>query len=299
MKLKFDKIFFLILSCFMAVGAVAQNGSISGKVTDTETKEPLFGATVFIVGTYKGASVDFDGNYKIEDVKPGDYTIRVSYVGYADKVQGGVSVKAATNKVLNFTLESRATSLKEVVIEGDAAIIDLESAKSEIRVSSEYIKEMNVRNVQDIVSMQAGVNVTPDGLQIRGGRVYETQYLVDGINAQDPLAGTGFGVNVGAGSIGDVSVVTGGAGAEFGDGSSGVVSTRIKEGGDKFEMAGSWQRYNLGFNVNQGTAWNTDVAEVSLSTPIPGTGKKLRLFASADFFASDDYFRIYANQLHF
>ena len=126
-------------------------------------------------------------------------------------------------------MNSSIQTLGEVEIVGERTLIDLESGKSETTISDEDIAQMSVQNVQDIVSMQVGVNQTPDGVQIRGGRVYETEYLVDGINAQDPLAGTGFGVDVNAGAVKNVELITGGSDAEYGNGTSGVILTRIKE----------------------------------------------------------------------
>ena len=69
-------------------------------------------------------------------------------------------------------------------------------------------------------------------------------------------------------------------------------------GGKKFEVSGSWQRDNLGFNENQGTAWNTDIADIAMGGAIPFTNKKLRFFVSANMFLSDDFYRIRANQLN-
>ena len=125
-------------------------------------------------------------------------------------------------------------------------VIDLDEADTKVKVTSKDISDMNVRDVQEVVAMQAGVSKTADGLQIRGARVYETLYLVDNVTAQDPLAGTGFGVEVASGSIGEMELTTGGSGAEYGDGSAGVISTTIKEGGDKFQIAGSWQSDHVG-----------------------------------------------------
>ena len=156
---------------------------------------------------------------------------------------------------------------------------------------------MNVRDVQEVLEMQAGVVKTQDGLQIRGARVYETEYIVDGISAQDPLAGTGFGVEVSSSAISTVDLITGGAGAEFGGGSSGVVNTKIREGSDKFEIAGSWQRDFL-VNSDNATSFNTDRMEISLGTPIPGTNNKLTVFTSASIYLTDEYFGATANQLN-
>ena len=279
-----------------SISCLAQ-GTLSGVITDKSTKEGLIGATVLLIGTYKGAATDFTGKYTIAGIKPGDYSIRVSYVGYKEKIFNGIHIGKEGVVTLSTALSEQTNELESVEIIGEKPTVDLESGKSEVRISAGDIKEMNVRNVQDVAAMQAGVNQSPDGLQIRGGRVYETQYLVDGINAADPLAGTGFGTEVASGSVQDITVMTGGGDAEY-NSNSGTIVTRIKEGGDQFTMGGRWQRDNLGFDKFSGTAWNTDLAEISIGTPIPGTNKKLTLFTSANVGFTSDYFGFYANQLN-
>lgn len=284
-----------MLSVLIPVLSFGQ-ATLKGVIKDKETGETLPGATVVIVGTYLGASTDMDGAYKIEGIKPGDYSIKVTFIGYSDQIYNGIRLEKGKTRTLDAALSFRSNTLQEVIIVGEA-VIDLESGKSEVRIDRDDIAEMSVRDVQDVVKLQAGVSENPDGIQIRGGRVYETQYVVDGISAQDPLAGTGFGVSVSSSSIEDLKVVTGGAGAEFGDGSSGVISTQIREGGDKLEMSGSWLTDNFLTNRNQGFSWNTDNWEVTLATPIPFTKKKLTLFTSASVRLTDTYFGAEADQL--
>ncbi len=287
----------LTLICCLATGlAWGQAATLKGRITDAATKEPLFGATVLIVGTYNGGTTDDNGNFTIPNVKAGDYTIRISYIGFVSREYTGIRIPKGGVYELNAQLKEAGRTLDQVEIVGERAVVDLESGRSEVRVSAGDIKEMTTRSVQDVVALQAGVSVSPDGLQIRGGRVYETQYVVDGINAQDPLAGTGFGVQVSSNSVQDVTVVTGGSGAEY-NGNSGVIVSRIKEGGEKLEVFSRWQRDNFGVNVNQGSRWNTDIVDFNLGTPIPGTNKKLRLFTSFQTNLNDTYFRVRANQL--
>ena len=272
-------------------------GSLTGVITDKGTKEGLIGATVLLIGTYKGASTDVNGRYTITGIKPGDYSVRVSYVGYKEKIFNGIRIPKEGTVTLTTSLEEQTNQLETVEVIGEKPTVDLESGKSEVRISAGDIKEMNVRNVQDITAMQAGVSQSPDGLQIRGGRVYETQYLVDGINAADPLAGTGFGTEVASGSVQDITVMTGGSDAEY-NSNSGVIVTRIKEGGDRLSIGGRWQRDNLGIRPFGNNSWNTDLAEISLGTPIPFTNKKLSLFTSANVGFTSDYFGFYAKQLN-
>lgn len=299
MKQKITILFICLLTLVsplaFAQEAEQATGTLKGVITDSKTKETLLGASVFVVGTYKGAAADLDGKFEIKNLKPGDYTIRVSFIGYTEKQFTGVRVKKDEVTVLNVQLDDMSTSYQAVEIVGEKNVVDLESGKSEVRISSVDIKEMNVRNVQDVVAMQAGVSQSPDGLQIRGGRVYETQFVVDGINATDPLAGTGFGTEVSAGSVQDVTVVTGGSDAEF-NSTSGLIITKIKEGGDQLRVSGSWQRDNFGMNKMTGTAWDTDIAELAIGGPIT-KDKKLKFFVSGNMNLTNTYFRLTANQL--
>lgn len=275
-----------------------ETGTLKGTIKDESTGETLIGATVLIVGTYKASSSDFVGNYELEEIKPGDYSIKFSYIGYAEKIFNGVTVKAGETKVLNVSLTQSSQALDAVEIVGERNLVNLESAKSEVNLSQKELAEMNVRDVQEVAAMQAGISKTPDGLQIRGARVYETQYIVDGISAQDPLAGTGFGVNVASSSIGQLDIVTGGVGAEFGGGSSGLINTTIREGGDQFEFSGSWQRDNLGIDKNDADSWNTDIVELTAGGPVPGTKKKLIFFTNFTARLTDTYFGEVADQLN-
>lgn len=288
---------FAILCLFIfSSPAFSQFGILSGTVTDAETGDPMVGATVSIIGTYKGAFTDNAGKFRLTGIKPGDYTVKFSFVGYSEKQYNGVSIAAGATKTLKVRLSSTVTTLGEVEIVGERGLLDLESGQSSTKISAAELGEMSVSNVQDVVAMQVGVQENPDGIQIRGGRVYETEYVVDGINAQDPLAGTGFGVEVNAKAVQQVEVITGGADAEYGEGSSGVIITKIKEGGKKFSIGGSYRRDNLGFKTNEGASWNTDEADFSMGGPL--IRNKLSFFLSGSMHMSDTYFGAQANQLH-
>ncbi|MCZ2355736.1 MAG: carboxypeptidase-like regulatory domain-containing protein [Bacteroidia bacterium] len=292
------------------VALFAQHGNLKGTLQDKQTGETIIGGNVFIIGTYKGAVTNENGAYQITDIKPGEYSIRFSYVGYTEQIINGVKIMAGQTVTLNAAITSAEITLNTVEILGEKNLVDLESGKSEAKIGSEEIKDMNVTNVQSIATLQTGVTKTPDGLQIRGGRVYETQYVVDGVNAQDPLAGTGFGVDIAKNAIQEVSITTGGADAEFGDGTSGIIITKTREGGSKFTLSGNYARDNLGFNIHQGPSWNTEQGSIAFGGPILLKKEKepdkhsakrepiLSFFASGNAALSDDFTRFTANQLH-
>ncbi|MEO1417937.1 MAG: TonB-dependent receptor [Bacteroidota bacterium] len=274
----------------------AQLGTIQGRVTDAETGDPLTGASIVLIGTYKGAYTDGKGNFRIEGIKAGDYSVKFSYIGYADKIFNGISVSRSDVTTLNAPMTSAVKTLGEVEIVGKKALIDLESGQSSVELGQEDLAEISATNIQQVAALTVGVSENPDGIQIRGGRVYETEYVVEGISAQDPLAGTGFGVDVSANAASSVKVTTGGASVEYGNGSSGVVATRIREGSDKINVNIQYKRDNLGTNVNQGASWNTDDASISIGGPI--IKNKLTYFLSGSMFISDTYYRVQADQLY-
>lgn len=100
----------LVAMLLLSPHAFAQVKKISGTVTDS-SGEPLIGASVFVVGTNRGASTDMDGRYTIE-AKSND-KVRFSYIGYKTK-----TVKIENRTVINITLEEDNTVLDEVVVIG-------------------------------------------------------------------------------------------------------------------------------------------------------------------------------------
>ncbi|HCQ17318.1 MAG: TonB-dependent receptor [Owenweeksia sp.] len=297
--MSFKKLLYTLLGlCLLMVSAMAQQNapaSLTGRITDLNG-EPLYQASITIVGTYLGTAANMDGEYVINNIKPNDYQVKVQFIGFETKIYNGISFEPGENKTLDIQLKEQSESLNEVTIVGRSSQVNLEAAASEVSIKQEDIAQMNVRDVKEVLEMQAGVVKTQDGLQIRGARVYETSYIVDGISAQDPLAGTGFGVDVSSASIANIDLITGGAGAEYGGGSSGVVNTTIREGSQKFEIAGSWQRDYI-TNSDVATSFNTDRVEASLGSAVPFTDNKLTFFTNVSAFLTDEYFGSTADQL--
>lgn len=290
-------LFFVFLLVSFSVSA--QKGSISGVVTDASDKLPLIGVNVVIKGTTLGSSTNFDGKYRIDNINPGVYNVEVSYLGYEKKVFTGIRVEKGQDKILNIPLgRSSLTFDQEVVIVGDKPLVDIEQTKTEQRVSQEAIEAAPVRQLQGVLNTQAGVVLNPEGVSIRGGRTYETSFIIDGVSASDPLAGTGFGIDLGTNSIESIDITTGGGDVAFGDGTSGIVKTRTRSGGDKWEYSLGHRRDNLGFNSDWGSVWNNAVYEATAGGSIRKIAKNpIRVFTSFKGSFDDQYFRRPANQV--
>ncbi len=72
-------------------------GTLTGKVFDAKSGEPLIGANVVVLldGIQKGgASTDINGNYTIKPIPPGTYNIRATYIGYNDVIIQGYFISS-------------------------------------------------------------------------------------------------------------------------------------------------------------------------------------------------------------
>jgi len=59
-----------------------QTGSVSGKITDKKDQSELIGVTVLIQGTKFGTATGPDGRFSIRNIKQGEYTLEITYIGY-------------------------------------------------------------------------------------------------------------------------------------------------------------------------------------------------------------------------
>ncbi|XWN37187.1 MAG: TonB-dependent receptor [Balneola sp.] len=303
----------LLLAFFLIVAnsaVFAQTGGIKGVITDAETGETLIGVNILISGTSFGAATGIDGDYEIDDIRPGEYTVRITYIGYETVLLTAIKVESGEFTELDYKLKPKVlTSGEEIVVIGERPIFDVEKSTTSSTISRRDIEAAPVRKVEDAVSLQSGVIKDPTGLYIKGGRAYETGYVVDGVSAQDPLAGTGFGLDLGANSFSNIEVITGGVGAEYGDVTSGVVSVKTRNGGDTYEGSFSHKRDNFGSNVEDHQAnYFQDIYEFSIGGPgvlaekilpklgldIPG---KITFYATAQVALEDGYTKISANQI--
>ncbi len=122
MNMKYYFVLFLTLGIVTHLFAQKQTGSIRGKVTDTETGEPLIGANVFLKQTGQGTVTDLDGNFVLRDVPPGPYDVECTYLGYKKQRVVGVVVKEDGIKLVYFRLSAGDEEMEvDVVITAEAA----------------------------------------------------------------------------------------------------------------------------------------------------------------------------------
>ena len=113
-------IFLIVLSIIFLPAFLLASSKITGKVVDKSNGDPLPGASVYLVNTSIGVASDLKGNYTINNVPPGSYTLRASYLGYTPK---NIVIKISSGDITlqqNFELEPLAIEGKEVVVTAQA-----------------------------------------------------------------------------------------------------------------------------------------------------------------------------------
>ena len=141
---------------FMGIGlAAAQTATITGKVYSEADGEPVFGASVFVIGTSLGAGTDMDGNFTIENVPATATTLRVSYVGMTTQ-----EVKILRDKPMRIVLVEDGLALDEVMVVAYGTAKKSAFTGSATVVKSEEIGKAQVTNpVAALTGKMAGVQL--------------------------------------------------------------------------------------------------------------------------------------------
>ncbi len=264
---------FILWWCLVAVASAQESGEIAGVVRDMRSREGLPAVNVKVKGTYHGASSDFDGRFRIRDVSPGSYTLEFTIIGYTAVQRTNVVVRAGQTTELEQDLSETVLSLgQEVVVVGEKPLFNLEETSSRRAVTSDDLKATAVVDVREVVSQQVGIVQSDNQMHIRGGRSHENAYLLDGISIQDPLAGTGFGLQLSTEAVEEVAVITGGYNAEYGQATSGIVNVSLKEGDQRYRGSFTRKLDKVALPGYSTTGFNTDIFEATLSGPEPVSG---------------------------
>lgn len=176
---------FFCLSLSMAAASI--NYTVSGKVIDKQSRQPIAYANVFVKGLPgKGASTDSVGMFRIEQVPPGIYRFESSCIGYLSVITSEYIVSASTTFV-EIEMEEDANMLEAVVVTPSPFRKSIESPVGMRIIGLQEIEKSPGanRDVSRIVRSYPGVSFSPIGyrndLIVRGGSPTENRFYMDGI----------------------------------------------------------------------------------------------------------------------
>jgi outer membrane receptor protein involved in Fe transport len=221
---KVKKTFIAIILSSLSLFA-GTTGKIAGTLTDASTGEALIGANIMIVGTTLGAASNINGDYVILNIPPGNYTLRISSIGYQTVNVNDLRIIVDRTTTISLALEPTSLEMDEIVVSAETPLIQPDLTSTSSVMTRDEIEELPVKDFTELLSLQAGVVGSGSNLHIRGGRSNEVAYLVDGMLVTDPLLG-GLATQINNDAIQEMSLLSGTFNAEYGNALSGVVKYR-------------------------------------------------------------------------
>ncbi|SDM16426.1 iron complex outermembrane recepter protein [Daejeonella rubra] len=193
------KLLFIAAAVLLPFMASAQF-SISGKISDKNSGSALIGASVGLENTYSSSRTDASGNYTLKNLKPGNYLVKVSFLGY-QTLERSISLNG--NISLNLELIQNSLLADEVLVRATRASEN--SASTYSNISKEQLEKNNLgqdlpfllnQTPSVVVSSDAGNGVGYTGIRIRGSDPTRLNVTINGIPYNDPESQGTYWVNL-------------------------------------------------------------------------------------------------------
>lgn len=256
------KLIFVFGMVVCAVAAFAQV-TIKGKVSSKDDQSPLPNATVVIEGLLKSVMTDLEGSYKLKNLKPGTYIIKVSFIGFKSERK---EINVNTDEELNISLEPSEVLTDEVIVSalrvGDKTPVAFTTIEKEELVKKNLGQDLPYllnTTPSTVVSSDAGNGVGYTGVKIRGTDPTRINVTVNGIPLNDAESQGVFWVNMPdfASSVNSIQIQRGAGTSTNGAGAFGAsinVQTTTLNREAYAEIANSFGSFNtLKNTVNIGS----------------------------------------------
>ncbi len=170
--MNFRKIVLILFGLVISINLLSAQAkyTINGRIIDKETGDLLRGATIQLIGTNKGALTDMKGSFRIKDLSPNTYTLKISYIGYKDQTITDINLKNENINLGDLVLEVEATIGEEVVVTADR-VLDNQAALLAMRknaiqlsdaISAEEIKKTPDSDAGQALKRVSGITLVND-----------------------------------------------------------------------------------------------------------------------------------------
>jgi hypothetical protein len=260
--MKFNILIFQISVMLIPFMALAQQGSIKGRVFDESNNEPIPFANIIVFGTTTGSSTDLDGNYIFTGLKPGFVKLAVSAVGFEVKVTEDFQVTNAKTFFIDIPMKPKEFELQEVVVTA-SPFTRIEESPLSLRTLQISEIEKNPggnRDISRVIQILPGVASTPafrNDILVRGGGGNENAFYLDGIEipnlnhfSTQGSSGGPVGI-INADFIREVDFYSGAFPADRGKALSSLLDMKLIDGNkDNFIFRGSLGATDLALTLN-------------------------------------------------
>ncbi len=235
----------LLFLPWLILGQSITTGNIKGRILDKDNKQSIVGAFIILSGTQTSTLTDSLGNFEMDNIAPGNYSLEIRLMGYEDKVVQNINVLVGKTSYREIEIQEAIHSVKQVTVKGFRYENNRMAPVSSYSFSREEIA-LNPGSQGDIfraIGMLPGVSSSGgiySAIAVRGQGVRDNVYMVDDIPVTEVghLEGNSFfnDPNGGRFSIFAPRVIDnaqfqgGGFGSEYGRRGASYLGLGIKEG---------------------------------------------------------------------
>src|SRR5262245_41931217 len=231
-----------------SASAFAQGSAVvTGTVRDASTKQPVRDAVVTVTSpALQGEQTvvtDAAGHYRIPNLPPGVYNIRLEADAYKLSSRGGIELRIDSTIRVNTELLPEALKAEEIVVVGSAPTVDVGSSTTGVNVGSDFVSHIPLnatsskgsatRSFEALAEVAPGANADTYGVSISGTTSPENRYVVDGVPVNNPAFGV-IGTPLSVEFVKEANIITGGYMPEYGRATGGYLDVITKTGSNQF-----------------------------------------------------------------
>ena len=271
-----------VLACLLAVQSTAwAQATIAGAVKDS-SGAVLPGVTVeaaspALIEKVRTTSTDGAGRYRIEDLRPGTYSVTFTLPGFATVKREGLIVSGSA--VIAVDADMRVGGVQETVtVTGETPVVDVQSTKREVTLDNDTLRALpSVRSYSYLLTAVPGLQTNNNNVNtgpvfaifpIHGGRGVESRLTVDGLNISNPPGGNqppNFTADIG--NAQEVTMLTSGGLGEIE--TAGLTMNIVpKQGGNRFSGLAFVSGFSEGM---QSDNFTTELQARGATQPTPVT----------------------------
>ena len=258
--LRYFSLISLFATSLAATAATPGKSSLTGKITDKETGQPIPGVTLYIPDLKIGTLANADGIYKIGNLPSSRLLFQISFIGYKTITQ---FIDLSQTTTQDFVMEPSVKEMNEVVVTGLSQAGEKKRTPTPIQiVPHTQLLQTASGNIIDALSKQPGISqiTTGSGISkpvIRGLGYNRVVVVNDGIRQEGQQWGDEHGIEIDEFSVNHVEILKGPASLSYGsDAIAGVINMlsapSLPDGTIQGNVIGNYQTNNglIGYSAN-------------------------------------------------
>jgi iron complex outermembrane receptor protein len=239
---------------------VSDDVTLSGKITDKETGEPLIGVELYIPDLKKGTITNVDGTYVIGNLPEKNILLQVNYLGYKTIIE---NIDLATSRRKDFAMEAMMKEMPEIIITGASQAREKNRTPTPISIiPRRTLLQNSATNIIDAIALEPGVSQITSGPSIskpviRGLGYNRVVVVNDGIRQEGQQWGDEHGIEIDEYNVNKVEILKGPASLIYGsDAMAGVINMisfpTLPQGSIRGNILGNYQTNNglIGYSGN-------------------------------------------------